>query len=174
MDADDQKSNLTPRSHPVIYNVTMIGNGKQALTSDNSGIAAIEAKELTEGEIYNSVFANFRYGLNLIKSLGTRTGTSEAYHNWANTGGNGSNSLKIKCNSFVGMTKDIAIDKMLQEHCLALIPRNFILQIKTLTWIQFLDLLMYGQWMEIQIQFQRNLMLFLIRLCQPQVALLHR
>lgn len=111
MDADDQKSNLTPRSHPVIYNVTMIGNGKQALTSDNSGIAAIEAKELTEGEIYNSVFANFRYGLNLIKSLGTRTGTSEAYHNWANTGGNGSNSLKIKCNSFVGMTKDIAIDK---------------------------------------------------------------
>lgn len=111
MDADDQKSNLLPRSHPVIYNVTMIGNGKQALTSDNSGIAAIEAKELTEGEIYNSVFANFRYGLNLIKALGTRTGASESYHNWANTGGNGSNSLKIKCNSFVGMTKDIAIDK---------------------------------------------------------------
>lgn len=89
----------------------MIGNGKQTLTSDNSGIAAIEAKELTEGEIYNSVFANFRYGFNVIKALGTRTGTSEAYHNWANTGGNGSNSLKIKCNSFVGMTKDIVIDK---------------------------------------------------------------
>jgi hypothetical protein len=111
MDADDQKSNLLPRSHPVIYNVTMIGNNKAALTSDNSGLAAIEAKELTEGEIYNSVFASFRYGLNLIKSMGTRTGTSESYHNWANAGGNGSNSLKVKCNAFVGMTSDFALDK---------------------------------------------------------------
>lgn len=111
MDADDQKSNLTPRSHPIMYNITMIGNNKSILTSDNSGIAAIQAKELTEGEIYNSVFANFRYGLNLVKALGTRTGTSEAYHNWAVTGGNGSQSLKIKCNSFVGTTKAIAIDK---------------------------------------------------------------
>lgn len=111
MDADDQKSNLTPRSHPIIYNVTMIGNGKQKLTSDNSGIAAIEAKELTEGEIYNSVFANFRYGMNVIKTLGTRTGTSEAYHNWSSANGNGSNSLKVKCNAFVGCTQNFAIDK---------------------------------------------------------------
>lgn len=111
MDADDQKSNLLPRSHPVLYNVTMIGNGKQVLTSDNSGIAAIEAKELTEGEIYNSVFANFRYGFNVIKSLGTRSGSSEAWHNWANVGGNGSQSLKIKCNAFVACNKDFAVDK---------------------------------------------------------------
>ncbi len=111
MDADDQKSNLLPRSHPIIYNVTMIGNNKSSLTSDNSGLAAIEAKELTEGEIYNSVFSNFRYGFNVIKALGTRTGTSEAYHNWANTGGNGSNSLKIKCNTFVNVTNGLAIDK---------------------------------------------------------------
>ena len=111
MDADDQKSNLLPRSHPVIYNATMIGNRKKILTSDNSGLAAIEAKELTEGEIYNSVFANFRYGFNVIKTLGTRTGSSEAYHNWANTGGNGSNSLKIVCNSFVNNVKTFAVDK---------------------------------------------------------------
>jgi hypothetical protein len=111
MDADDQKSNVTPRSHPVIYNATMIGNAKTTLSSDNSGLAAIEAKELTEGEIYNSIFANFRYGLNLIKTVGTRTGGFEAYHNWANTGGNSTNSLKIKCNAFVGMTKDFALDK---------------------------------------------------------------
>ena len=111
MDADDQKSNVTPRSHPVIYNATMIGNAKTTLSSDNSGVAAIEAKELTEGEIYNSIFANFRYGLNLIKAVGTRTGGFEAYHNWANTGGNSTNSLKIKCNAFVGMTKDFALDK---------------------------------------------------------------
>src|SRR3954468_19677294 len=76
MDADDQKSNLLPRSHPVIYNATMIGNNKTAQTSDNSAIAAINAKELTEGELYNSVFANYKYGLNLVKALGTRTGAS--------------------------------------------------------------------------------------------------
>ena len=111
MDADDQKSNLLPRSHPVIYNVTMIGNSKSTLTSDNSALAAIHAKELTEGEIYNSVFANFRYGFNVIKSLGTRAGTSEAYHNWATTGGNASSSLKIKCNTFVGCTNDISVNK---------------------------------------------------------------
>ena len=112
MDADDNKSNLLPRSHPIAYNSTFIGNRKRALTSDNSGLAAIEAKELTEGEIYNSVFANFRYGLNIIKSLGTRVNVAgEAWANWANTGGNGSNSLKIKCNAFVNCIKDIAIDK---------------------------------------------------------------
>ncbi|MCX6276318.1 MAG: hypothetical protein NTV09_14040 [Bacteroidetes bacterium] len=112
MDADDQKSNLLPRSHPVIYNATMIGNSKVTLTSDNSGIAAIQAKELTEGEIYNGVFANWRYGLNVIKTLGTRTGTSESYHNWSATAGNGSNSLKVKCNTFTGIIqKALAIDK---------------------------------------------------------------
>lgn len=120
MDADDQKSNNTPRSHPLIYNATMIGNTKTAQTSDNSAIAAINAKELTEGEINNSIFFNFKYGLNLVKALGTRTGTSEAYHNWANTGGNGTNSLKIKCNTFINFTSntgagdvfvDLAVDK---------------------------------------------------------------
>ncbi|MEO8150812.1 MAG: hypothetical protein ABI723_24480 [Bacteroidia bacterium] len=111
MDADDQKSNLLPRSHPVIYNVTMIGNNKTTPTSDNSGLAAIRAKELTEGEIYNSVFGNWRYGFNVSKALGTRLGTSEAYHNWATTGGNGSSSLKIKCNTFAGIiSKTISID----------------------------------------------------------------
>jgi hypothetical protein len=111
MDADDQKSNLLPRSHPVVYNATMIGNTKKTLSADNSGLSAFQAKELAEGEFYNSVFANFRYGLNLIKAVGTRTGGFEAYHNWASTGGNSTNSLKIKCNAFVGITKDIAIDK---------------------------------------------------------------
>ena len=111
MDADDQKSNLLPRSHPVIYNATMIGNNKKTLSADNSGLSALQAKEYTEGEIYNSIFANFRYGLNLIKAVGTRTGGFEAYHNWASTGGNASNSLKVKCNAFVGVTRDIAIDR---------------------------------------------------------------
>lgn len=112
MDADDQKSNLFPRSHPIVYNCTMIGNGKKLMTSDNSGLAAIEAKELTEGEIYNSVFAHFSYGFNVVKTLGTRAGTEEAYTNWSNTSGSAhQGSLKIKCNAFVGMGHDFAIDK---------------------------------------------------------------
>jgi len=120
MDADDQKSNLLPRSHPVIYNATMIGNNKTAQTSDNSAIAAINAKELTEGELYNSVFANYKYGLNLVKALGTRTGASEAYHNWSTAAGNGSASFKVKCNTFVNFTStsgagdvmvDLSVDK---------------------------------------------------------------
>jgi len=122
-DSDDNKSNasgtLTPRSHPVIYNATIIGNSKSAGTSDNSGLAAIQAKELTEGEIYNSIFANFRNGLNLVKSYSSprTSGTGgESWHNWYNAGtsadangGNGSNSLKIKCNTFVNMTNALTV-----------------------------------------------------------------
>lgn len=113
-DADDQKSNLLPRSHPIIYNATMIGNSKTTTTTDNSGISAIRAKELTEGEIYNSIFANWRYGLNITKAIGTRPNTAgqgEAYANWSTTSGNGSNSLKVQCNTFTGMiNRTLAID----------------------------------------------------------------
>lgn len=108
-DGDDQKSNLLPRSHPIIYNATMIGNSKTTLTSDNSSIAAINAKEITEGEVYNSVFANWKNGFNMVKSLGTRAGTSEAYHNWSSTLGNGSQSLKVKCNTFIAVTNPLTV-----------------------------------------------------------------
>ncbi|HKR06443.1 MAG TPA: hypothetical protein VJY62_17550 [Bacteroidia bacterium] len=111
-DADDQKSNLLPRSHPVIFNATMIGNSKTTLTSDNSSVAAINAKELTEGEIYNSVFANWKNGFNTIKSLGSRTGTSESYHNWSATLGNGSQSLKVKCNTFINVTNPLTVGSL--------------------------------------------------------------
>lgn len=108
-DGDDNKSNTLPRSHPVIYNATIVGNAKTVLNTDNSSIAAINAKEITEGEFYNSIFANFKNGFNMIQSLGTRSGTSESYHNWANSGGNGSLSLKVKCNTFVGVTNPLTI-----------------------------------------------------------------
>ncbi len=111
-DGDDNKSNNLPQSNPTIYNVTLLGNSKSPGTSDNSALAAINAKEFTQGSIYNSIFANFREGLNLVKSLsGTRSFVAggEAWHNWTNiagpasaTNGNGSQSLKIKCNAFVG------------------------------------------------------------------------
>ncbi|MDP5075576.1 MAG: hypothetical protein NWP82_03750, partial [Flavobacteriales bacterium] len=118
-DGDDNKSNLLPRSHPVIYNATFMGNGKATNTADNTGLAGITAKELTEGEIYNSVFANFKNGLWLVKSLsGNRNlnaGNGDSWHNWTNilpavantpttSTGNGSQSLKVVCNTFVGVT----------------------------------------------------------------------
>jgi hypothetical protein len=112
MDSDDQKSNNTPYSRPVIYNATLIGNAKVNKTADNSGVAAIQAKEFTGGEIYNSIFANFNVGMNLVKSIsGTRSYAAggEAWHNWTNiagpasaTAGNGTQSLKVVCNTFVG------------------------------------------------------------------------
>ena len=125
MDSDDQQSGNGSgvaigtigvggyRSHPVVYNVTMIGNNKRAENSDNTGMAAINAKELTEGEIYNSVFANFAVGLNLWKGNmpgeGTRANTTsstgqtvlDSYDNWRDD--NGTPSLKIKNNTFIGM-----------------------------------------------------------------------
>ncbi len=108
-DSDDNKSNLNPKSIPVFYNVTMIGNSKTTISSDNSSIAAINAKELTGGEFYNSVFANFKNGFNMVKSVGTRTGGYEAYHNWSTANGNGTGILKVKCNTFVGVTNPITV-----------------------------------------------------------------
>ncbi len=125
MDSDDQQSGNGSgvaigtiqaggyRSHPVIYNVTMIGNNKRTESSDNTGMAAIMAKELTEGEIYNSVFANFAVGLNLWTGNkpgeGSRTATTsstgqsviDSYDNWRNN--NGTPSLIVKNNTFIGM-----------------------------------------------------------------------
>jgi hypothetical protein len=118
-DSDDQRSNNLRRSHPIVYNSTFVGNAKTAGTVDNSGMAGIWAKELTEGEVYNSVFAFFRQGLNLQKSLGTgRTFAAggEAWHNWTNipgpasaSAGNGSQSLKVVCNTFVGCTYPLTV-----------------------------------------------------------------
>ncbi len=94
-DADDQKTSALPRSHPQIYNATLIGNVDVSTVGDNSGIAAIKAKELTEGEIFNCVFANWRNGFDLIKAPGSRALGIESYANW--TGG----SLLVGCNTFV-------------------------------------------------------------------------
>ena len=125
MDADDQASGNGSgvaigtigvggyRSHPVIYNVTMIGTNKRKENSDNTGMSAICAKELTEGEIYNSVFANFACGLNLWTGNqpgeGTRSNTLsssgatvlDSYDNWRNN--NGTPTLIVKNNTFIGM-----------------------------------------------------------------------
>ena len=110
-DSDDNASNVAFRSHPVLYNFTILGNGKNATTADNRGLAGANFKDGAEGELYNSIFANFKNGINLAKSLsGTPARTYNAWHNWrtvcttespnTNTAAV-ANSLKIKCNTIL-------------------------------------------------------------------------
>jgi hypothetical protein len=136
-DSDDNRNNATPRSHPVIYNTTIMANGKTVGTADNSALAAINAKDLTEGEIYNSVFAGFRNGLNMVTTLGSGRSYAaggESWHNWTSlvaspvlasgTTGNGTQSLKIKCNTFVGVTNPLTTDASASSAGTALITGN--------------------------------------------------
>ncbi len=114
-DNDDQKSNSSYGSKCQIYNATFIGNAfTGTATGGGSGPAAIKAKERTEGEIYSSIFANFKGGLDLIKALGTRTGAIESYHNWTGVDNNGTAipggaTLKVGCNTFVNCVNPISI-----------------------------------------------------------------
>jgi hypothetical protein len=87
-DSDDQTSNNTPKAHPVIYNATIIGNGKTVGSSDNKGLAAIQMKEDSEGEIYNSVFANFKNGLNLEHTANVLYTNGNTYASWSNGANN--------------------------------------------------------------------------------------
>jgi len=113
-DADDDKKAPALRSHPVFYNVTLIGNGHIMPSADNSGAAAIQAKELAEGEIYNSIFANYRSGLHLATGRSNATNKGDAYDNWTNadnayntgTGVAIKNSLLVKNNTFIGFGSD--------------------------------------------------------------------
>lgn len=106
-DGDDNKRNPAFISHPFIYNATFIGNGSNTTpTGGGSGPFGLNAKEKTEGEIYNSIFANWRSGFNVVKALGTRTGGVEAYQNWI------AGSLKVNCNTFIGNTAAITVDNL--------------------------------------------------------------
>jgi hypothetical protein len=121
-DSDDNAAMSAPVARPVIFNSTFIGNSKTAGTADNRGLAAINAKDGAGGEIYNCVFANFKNGLNIEKTLGSRTlaGGGNAWHNWyavpstpatptASTG-NGTLNLQVKCNHFVGITNPLVFN----------------------------------------------------------------
>jgi hypothetical protein len=121
-DSDDNSAQSSPAAVPTIFNSTFIGNSKATGTSDNRALAAINAKEGAGGNIYNSVFANFKNGLNIEKALGTRTlaAGGNAWHNWyavpstpttpTATAGNGTLRLKVKCNHFVGVTNPIVFN----------------------------------------------------------------
>jgi hypothetical protein len=88
MDADDNKAATATsnHSHPVCYNITMVSNGHIIPSADNTGPAAIQAKELTGGEIYNSIFANWRSGLHLAMARSNATDKGDAYDQWTNDG----------------------------------------------------------------------------------------
>jgi len=108
IDSDDSQSYNLPRTTPVIYNATIIGNDKIALTSggDNTSLSAVLFKENGAGSLNNSIFANFKNGFNMKRGLGTSSAYAkggEAWHNWTNlvtatttgTGSTASNSLNV-------------------------------------------------------------------------------
>ncbi len=113
-DSDDNQSNTaTFRSHPIMYNFTILGNGKSTGTSDNRGLAGANFKEGSEGELYNSILANFKNGINLQKTATNRT--FDAYANWStdpvDVNANAvANSLLIKCNTLVGNTNSLVVN----------------------------------------------------------------
>lgn len=62
-DGDDGPGNLSGlRSNPTVYNATVIGRWTP---TGGSGDEALEMRRETLGKVYNSIFANFRSGINL-------------------------------------------------------------------------------------------------------------
>ena len=118
-DGDDGKTYATPISAPKIYNTTVMGNLKATATADNTGMIGLCLKEFAQGEIRNSIFAGFKTGVSFATTTGT-TATygsrylaagGEAVNNYLDNGtnlanttvstGNGTNSLKVMCNTFI-------------------------------------------------------------------------
>ncbi len=118
-DSDDNSAQSLPRSTPVIYNGTFMGNSKVTGTADNRGLAGIQAKDGAGGKIYNCIFANFKNGFNSEFALGSRTFPlgGNSWHNWFNnpgapatptaSTGNGTLDLQVKCNHFVNCTNPL-------------------------------------------------------------------
>jgi hypothetical protein len=105
-DGGDNAQNLNP-SNPTIYNATILGNAKTAGTADNRAVAAMNFKEGAKGTLNNSVFAHFNNGLNVESANTGSNPLQNTLQNWAmspNTGGNGTGSLQVKCNTFIGVT----------------------------------------------------------------------
>jgi len=109
-DGDDNNTNATPRSHPKFYNCTFIGNLARNNQSDNTSKAGLCFKERSEGEVFNSIVANFRRGLFIDAVKSSRPGgpNNESYHNWQ-TGFPTSGTLLVNCNSFINCPVPLAI-----------------------------------------------------------------
>lgn len=85
------------RSHPVIYNATIIGNGSNVSATGTGTVPGnpfgISFKSDAEGEIYNSIFTGFRGGFNLRTASGDSTKINYDL-----------GLVKVNCNHFVGCT----------------------------------------------------------------------
>jgi hypothetical protein len=61
----------TIKSHPVVYNATIIGNGSNTGAGGTGTTTGnpfgISMKSDAEGEVYNSIFTGFRGGINLTR-----------------------------------------------------------------------------------------------------------
>jgi hypothetical protein len=112
-DGDDNTANSSPKTHPVFYNMTCIGNTKNAQSSDNRGLAGILAKDYTEGEVYNSIFANFKNGFTMSASTNTLVRPNgDTYNNWSTANPSLTpQTLKVKCNTFVNCTQLISTNQ---------------------------------------------------------------
>jgi len=112
-DGGDNSSIIQLQSNPTIYNATIVGNTKTAGTGDNRGLAAMNFKEGARGTINNSVFANFKNGLNLENAaVGSGNILHNGYNNWTTvTADQSANplSLKAKCNTFIGVTNPLTL-----------------------------------------------------------------
>lgn len=123
-DGDDGKTYMTPISAPRIYNATVMGNAKTTATADNTGMIGLCLKEFAGGEIRNSVFAGFKEGIRMTSTITAATPAvygsrdyaygGETVHNYLANGttpsattGNGSQRLKVKCNTFAGNTTNV-------------------------------------------------------------------
>ncbi len=89
IDGDDQDSGNLPLSNPTIYNATIIGRNA------NRGVLA---KENTQGEISNSIFANFPQGVDVDTDRPV-----DAFNQWAN------GDLVFRNNSFAGVATNFTI-----------------------------------------------------------------
>ena len=85
----------TARSHPVIYNATVIGNftttGATGTGTTTGNPFGVSAKSDAEGEIYNSIFAGFNSAFNLQNN-----GTSDSSKVFYDQG-----LFKIACNTYI-------------------------------------------------------------------------
>ncbi len=110
-DSDDNSNNSTPRSHPILYNFTLMGNSKTNGTADNRSLSGANFKDGAEGELYNSIIAGFKNGINLQKTFSAPR-TFDAYQNWTDDAGQQDPdatplSLRIKCNTLIGNTNSL-------------------------------------------------------------------
>lgn len=99
LDADDNATNASNGGVPStaqVWNATLIARTDDVAPADEG----IEAKERTEGSVNNSIFVNFRSGLNLAGA----TGGSDAAAKWWN------GLFNAKSNAFQGVTNPLRIN----------------------------------------------------------------